>query len=102
MSSVSKIECSFPIPGLTVRGPQFENNCLTELCSGTEGGSCSRRIDFACHSTLGLRVITQRSRVWGLRFRGEGLGFIERFLPVKDTLERDGVWFSIFGFRVSE
>ena len=36
---------------------QCENNCSTEMCSGSEAGSCSRLIDVVYHSTLGLRVI---------------------------------------------
>ena len=47
-----------------VRGPgvafRFENNCFTEMCSGSEAGSYSRLIDFVYHSTLGLRVIKKR------------------------------------------
>ena len=40
----------------------FENNYLTEMCSGSEAGSYLRRIDFVYHSTLGLRVIKKRRR----------------------------------------
>ena len=29
------------------------NNYFTEMCSGSEAGSCLRLIDFVCHSTLG-------------------------------------------------
>jgi len=39
---------------------QFENTCFTEMCSGSEAGSCLRLIDFVYHSTLGLRVINPR------------------------------------------
>jgi len=35
---------------------QFENNYLTEMCSGSQAGSCLSRIDFVCHATLGLKV----------------------------------------------
>ena len=41
-------------------GSQFENNYFTELCSGSEAGSYSRRIDVVYHSTLGLRVIKNK------------------------------------------
>ena len=37
--------------------PCGENNYFKEMCSGSEAGSCSRRIDCVYHSTLGLRVI---------------------------------------------
>jgi len=39
---------------------QFENNCFTETCSGSEAGSYVRLIDFAYHSTLGLSVIKKK------------------------------------------
>jgi hypothetical protein len=32
------------------------------MCSGPEAGSCSRLIDFVYHPTLGLKVITKKSR----------------------------------------
>jgi len=35
---------------------QFEDNYFTEMCSGSEAGSCLRRIDFIYHATLDLRV----------------------------------------------
>jgi len=41
---------------------QFENNCFTEMCSGSEAGSYLRLIDFVCHSTLGLRVIKKKKK----------------------------------------
>jgi len=41
---------------------QFENNYATEMCSGSEVGSYLRLIDFVYHSTLGLRVMTERRR----------------------------------------
>jgi len=41
---------------------QFENNCFTEMCSGSEAGSYLRFIDFVYHSTLGLRVIKKRKK----------------------------------------
>ena len=44
-------------------GLQFENNCLTEMCSGSEAGSYLRFLDFVYHSTLGLRVIKKKKRV---------------------------------------
>ena len=37
-----------------------QNNCFTEMCSGSEAGSYLRLIDFVYHSTLGLRVIKKR------------------------------------------
>ena len=37
-----------------------ENNYFTEMCSGSEAGSCLRPIDFVYHSTLGLRVIQKK------------------------------------------
>ena len=39
---------------------QFENNYVTEMCSGSEAGSYLRLIDFVYHSTLGLRVIKKK------------------------------------------
>jgi len=45
-----------------VRGFQFKNNYLTEMCSGSEAGSYARLIDFVYHSTLGLRVIKKKKR----------------------------------------
>ena len=42
---------------MRVVSSQFENNYFTEMCSGSEAGSYLRLIDFAYHSTLGLRVI---------------------------------------------
>ena len=41
---------------------QFENNCFTEMCSGSEAGSYLRLIYLVCHSTLGLRVIKKKRR----------------------------------------
>jgi len=41
---------------------QFENNYLTEICSGSEAGSYLRLIDFVYHSTLGLRLIKKKKR----------------------------------------
>ena len=38
----------------------FENNYLTEMCSGSEAGSYVRLIDFVYHSTLGLRVMKKK------------------------------------------
>jgi len=34
---------------------------FTEMCSGSEAGSYLRRIDLVYHSTVGLRVIKERS-----------------------------------------
>jgi len=45
--------------------PQFENNCFTEMCSGSEEGSYLRLIDFVYHSTLGLRVIKKKKKRCG-------------------------------------
>ena len=36
------------------------HNYFTEMCSGSEAGSHSRRIDCVYHSTLGLRVNTKK------------------------------------------
>ena len=44
---------------------QFENNYVSEMCSGSEAGSYLRLIDFVYHSTLGLRVIKQKRRGTG-------------------------------------
>ena len=33
-----------------------------EMCSGSEAGSDLRLIDFAYHSTLGLRVINKKKK----------------------------------------
>ena len=35
---------------------------FTEMCSGSEAGSCVRLIDFVYDSTLGLRVIKKKKR----------------------------------------
>ena len=40
----------------------FEDNFFSEICSGSEAGSCSRLIDFVYHSTLGLRVIKKKKK----------------------------------------
>jgi len=40
----------------------YENNYLTDMCSGSDAGSYLRLIDFVYHSTLGLRVIKKRRR----------------------------------------
>ena len=39
---------------LEVYNPCSNNNYFTEMCSGSEAGSYSRRIDFVHHSILGL------------------------------------------------
>ena len=39
---------------------KHENNCCTEMCSGSEAGSYSRLIDFVHHSTQGLRVTKKK------------------------------------------
>ena len=49
---------------------QFENNYLTELCSGSEAGSYLRLIDFVYHSTLGVRVIKKKKISWHNRAGG--------------------------------
>jgi len=41
---------------------QSENNCFTEMCSGSEAGSYLRIIDFVYDSTLGLRVIKKKKK----------------------------------------
>ena len=51
-----------------VWGSHFENNYLTEMCSGSEAGSYLRLIDFLYHSTLGLRVIKKTKKVQCSRF----------------------------------
>ena len=43
-----------------VYGSQFENNYITEMCSGSEAGLYLRRIDRVYHSTLGLRVLKKK------------------------------------------
>ena len=35
---------------------------FTEMCSGSEAGSCLRLIDFVYHSTLGLRSIKKNQK----------------------------------------
>jgi len=42
--------------------PQFENNYFTEMCSGSEAGSCLRLIDLVYHSTLGLTEIKKKKK----------------------------------------
>jgi hypothetical protein len=51
---------SLPLGGLRVF--QFENNYFTEMCSGSEAGSYLRLTDFVYHSTLGLKVITEKRK----------------------------------------
>ena len=41
-------------------GVAEEDLYFTEMYSGSEAGSYSTRIDFAYHSTLGLRVIKEK------------------------------------------
>jgi len=38
---------------------RVENNCFTEMCSGSEADSYLRLIDSVYHSTLLLRVINK-------------------------------------------
>ena len=38
----------------------FQNNYFTEMCSGSQAGSCSRLRDIVYHQTLDLRVIKGR------------------------------------------
>ena len=80
---------------------QFENKYFTEMCSGSEAGSCLRLIDYVYHSTLGLRVIkkkiiSQASAAPGpplfACFRVSGFGF---------RVSGSGFRVSGFGFRVS-
>ena len=41
---------------------RFESNYSTEICSGSEAGSCVRLMYFVYHSTLGLRVIKREAQ----------------------------------------
>ena len=41
---------------------RFKNNCVTEIRSGSEAGSCVRLKGFVYHSTLGLRVIKKKKK----------------------------------------
>ena len=41
---------------------RFDDNYCTEMCSGSEAGSHSRRIDFVHHLTLGLIRIKKKKR----------------------------------------
>ena len=50
-----------PRQGLTAVA-RFENNYFTEMSSSSNAGSYLRLIDFAYHSTLGLRVLKKRRR----------------------------------------
>jgi len=45
-----------------LRVQQFENNYITEMCSGSDAGSYLSLIDFVYHSTLGLRVIKKEKK----------------------------------------
>ena len=47
----------------------------SEMCSGSEAGSCLRLIDLVYHSTLGLRVIKKKKKVGGKGFRVSGFRF---------------------------
>ena len=55
------------------------------MCSGPEAGSHLRLIDFAYHSTLGVRVIKKKKKVKGVRGRVEfldgALGDLKRDAP---------------------
>ena len=42
--------------------PLYENSHSTEIFSGSEAGSYSRRVDFMCHSILGLGVIKKKKK----------------------------------------
>ena len=56
--------CEFDVPrSCTDRySSQFENNCLTKMCSGSEAGAHLRRIDSVYHSTLGLKVMKKKKK----------------------------------------
>ena len=41
---------------------QLENNCFTEMCSGSEAGSYLRLMDCVHPSTLGVRVIKKKKK----------------------------------------
>ena len=45
------------------------DNYFTEMCSGSEAGSCLRLIDFVYHSILGLGVIKKKKIPWHIRRR---------------------------------
>ena len=45
---------------------QLKNNNFAEMSSGSEKGSCLRRIDFVYHSTLGSRVRTKKQKKFDL------------------------------------
>ena len=49
----------------------------TEMCSGSEAGSYSRRIDFVYHSTLGLRVIKKKKSVAASPSPSEKVGSVD-------------------------
>ena len=46
--------------GVWLTFAQLENNCFTEMLSGSEAGSSLRLIDFMHHLTPGLRTITKK------------------------------------------
>ena len=79
---------------LTVTAHPLENGVAAnpsgaapEMCSGSEAGSYLRLIDFACHSTLGLRVIKKKKR--GTRCRA---GCRCRTSRPGETLSRGASW----------
>ena len=51
----------------------FTDEYITEMCSGSEEGSCLRRMHrLVYRSTLGLRVIKRKKRRLGARGYGSG------------------------------
>ena len=61
------------------------NNYFTEMCSGFEAGSYLMLIDFAYHSTLGLRVIKKK------RYRAKVLeGVAKSQFPRKAVVFKSG------------
>ena len=71
--------------GIRGWGLGLENNCFTEMCSGSEAGSYLRPMDFVYHSTLGLRVVKSKESMprWGLG----GVGVFQLFFFVFITLK---------------
>ena len=73
-----------------------------EMCSGSEAGSYLWRIDFVCHSTLGVRVIKKKKKLShrcksANSSRSNQKGGVRKHLVAR-LVE---VWGSGFGFRLN-
>ena len=68
-TATSGAGCTFAMRGVSFSTKNKKGvNYFTDMCSGSEAGLNLRRIDFACHSTLGVSVIN-KNRTDDLRGR---------------------------------